>query len=238
MTDAQQPANGGPPEFEGCKPEVRSAVVRFRAAEREFATGQTLLGPNEPYSGLFHLSQGWLVYSREGQSGHPGDILQFGLPGAVLGCRNEVSAFSVQALTAAVVSVIPAPNLVALSLEHPELGERLRRLAARPHRFAFQHMSNATAQSGRERVAQLLLELFIRARMQWPDHTAEHMRLPLSPGHVVGATRVESAPDVLREFQQENVVRLDEHGIAIPNPDALIDATGIDLRAMRAFLLG
>lgn len=238
MTDAQPPANGGPPEFEGRKPEVRSAVVRFRDGEREFVAGQALLGQNEPCTGLFHLSEGWLVYSREGQSGRPADILQFGLPGAVLGCRNEAVAFSVQALTAATVSAIPAPNLVALSLEHPGLGDRLRGLATRPHRFAFQHMPNAMTQSVRERVAQLLLELFIRARTQWPDHTAEHMRLPLSADHVVGATHIVSAPEILRELQQKNIVRFDERGIAISDPDALIDTTGVDLPAMRAFLLG
>lgn len=237
MTGNSTTPGGGPSEFEGRKPQIQNAVIQFRDGERRLAPGQTLTALDEPGSGLFHLARGWLVYCIDGPPGRPIKILQFGLPGAVVGRDNESAAFWVQALNDAVVSVLPSANLSALSLEHPGAAERLRSLAVRPLSFAFQHMSNAAMQSARERVAQLLLELFIRARAQWPDHTVRHMRLPLSEDHVVGATGVGTAADVMRELAQENILRLDERGIAILNPDALTDAAGIELRVMRSFLL-
>lgn len=237
MSDSPQPAGGGPPEFEGRKPEVWEGLANFRQSERQLAPDETLLAGYEPYSGLFHLTGGWLVYRKEDEPGRFGSILQFGLPGALVGYRDDKSAIAVQALNTAVVSVVPAANMLALSLEHPGLGERLRSLAARPYSFAFAHVPNAATQSGRERVAQLLLELFIRARAQWSNHTAEHMRLPISEGHIVSATAVEAAPEILNELRKESILRQDGRGIAVVNPDALTDAAGIDLRAMRSFLM-
>lgn len=236
MTDSPHPA-GGPPEFEGRKPEVWEVIASFRQSEQQLAPDSTLLAHNEPYSGLFHLTNGWLVYRKDAEPDGFGGIVQFGLPGALVGCRDDKAAVTVQALTPAIVSVVPAANLLALSLEHPGLGDRLRSLATRPLSFAFEQMPNTATQSPRERVAQLLLELFIRARAQWSNHTAEHMRLPLSDHDVISATQSDAAPEILRELQKGSVLRQDEHGIAIVNPDGLIDAAGIDLRAMRSFLM-
>ena len=238
MTDIPTDSRNGPPEFEGRKPEVLDAVVQFRDGEQLLAPGQSLLALNEPSGGLFHLARGWLVYCAGGPPGQPYKILQFGLPGAVIGYSNKTADFSVQALGAAAVSVLPASNLSALSRERPGVGERLHSLAARPLSFALQHMPKTTPRSARACVAQLLLELFIRARAQWPDHAVEHMRLPLSSQNVVSATGAETAPDVLGELAQESILRLDERGIAILDPDALTDASGIELAAMRSFLLG
>lgn len=236
MTDHQRLAGGGPSEFEGRKPDLWGAVMEFRDGERQLAPGETLVAQGEPFSGLFQVTEGWLAYGEAHQAGSR--ILQVGLPGTLVGNRDEKTINSVWALTAAAVSVVSAANLVALSLEYPGVGERLRSLAVRPRAFFFERMPNAASLSSRERVAQLLLELFIRTRAHWPDHTAEQMLLPLSAAHVAAASGAGNAGDVLRGLQNENILRLDGGGIAVINPDQLVDAAGIDLHTVRSFLLG
>jgi CRP-like cAMP-binding protein len=74
----------------------------------------------------------------------------------------------VQALTDAVVCIVPNKALSPLANEYPEIGMRLAWLTLRDRNLAFSHLASVGRHSARERVAHLLLGLFIRYRAHWP----------------------------------------------------------------------
>ena len=234
MANAQHSTGNGPSEFEGRKPDIWNAVARFRDGEQRLIAGQMLLAEAHSFSGLFQDTQGWLVSYRPNYAG-PREILQFGLPGAVIGNHEATASFSVWALTDATVSVVSAANLLALSQEVPSVAERLRALVAHPHRFVFELMPD-TSLLPPQRVSQLLLELFIRMRAQWPDHSAEYMRLPLSNDQISSACGIGNAGSILRELENKGMLKVDGTGIAVLDPDQLVDAAGVDLGSVHGFL--
>jgi CRP-like cAMP-binding protein len=108
-------------------------------------------------------------------------ILHFALPGAVLGfhpAQGAMATYSVRALTDAVVCVISRKALEPLSKQGPEIGLRLAWMISRDRSLAFDHLTSIGRQSARERVAHLLLELFVRYRGQWLGTGARRFTSP------------------------------------------------------------
>lgn len=234
------PAGGarGPSEFEGRKPEIQDAVARHKAGDHKVPAGQILLKEGETWTAIVYLAEGWLMFQRATETGAR-RILQFGLPGTLVGGVAGTAAYNVQTLSDAVISVIPRTHVETLVRENPQIGVRVESLASRPPSFGFQNMPSFTKHSPRERIAQLLLELFIRQRAQWTNHVTAKMVLPLAREHITEATGLGYAEtgDALRRLGSDGIVELRDRGIAILNPDDLVDASGIDLGMMRSFFL-
>ena len=107
---------------------------------------------------------------------------------------------------------------------------RFAGLIARDRNLSFDHLTSIGRRSARERVARLLLELFIRYRAQWPGHRPEEMQLPLTQEHIGDATGLTGVHvnRVLGDLRDEGIVQFHYRKLMILDPDRLIDVAAID----------
>jgi CRP/FNR family transcriptional regulator len=89
--------------------------------------------------------------------------------------------------------------------------------------------------SALERVAYLLLELFIRSRLRWPGHRSEEMYIPLTQEHIGDATGLTNV-HVNRVLRKEGIAEFHYRRLQILNPDRLVDVAGIDPHAALSWI--
>ena len=214
-----------------CRPEFLRLLGKFKTRDRTLTAGSDLFTPGGPSDAIYYLLDGWVCLYKLLQDGRR-QILHFALPGAVLGFPPSQGgmSYSAQALTDATVSVIPRNNLIGMFGEYPEFAMRIASLVSRDRSVAYEHLSSIGRRSGRQRVAHLILELFVRSRMQWPGHDTEEMYLPLTQEHIgdtMGLTGVH-VNRVLRVLRRERVLEFHYRRLRVLNPDKLVDAAGVD----------
>ena len=205
---------------------------RYKSDNRTIKAGCDLFRLGERGDAIYKLIDGWVALYNLLEDGRK-QILQFFLPGAILAFvskRGAVMSYSAQALTDVVVDVIPHKNLERLSRDVPEIGMQLAGLISQDRGLAYDHLSSIGRRSARERVAYLLLELFIRSRLQWPGHRSDEMYLPLTQEHIGDATGLTGVHvnRVLRDLRKKGVAEFHYRHLRILNPDKLIDIAGID----------
>jgi CRP/FNR family transcriptional regulator len=212
--------------------ELLRAVAAYKSDDREVKAGHDIYSVGEPGTVIYIVVDGWVaLYDllRDGRR----QILQFALPGALLGFEADTRAAAThgaEALTDTIVSTIPHRSLAALSSKHPEIAMRFAGLIARDRNLSFDHLTSIGRRSARERVARLLLELFIRYRAQWPGHRPEEMQLPLTQEHIGDATGLTGVHvnRVLGDLRDEGIVQFHYRKLMILDPDRLIDVAAID----------
>lgn len=220
--------------------ELHRLVPRYRSGDRKIEAGRDVFRIGQTGKEIFNLLDGWVALYTLLEDGRR-QILHFALPGAVLGVlptNGAQSTFGAQALTDVVVSVIPNSKLASLSRDEPEIGMRLARSLARDCSIAYDHMTSIGRRSARERVANLLLELFIRYRAQWPGNRIEEMTLPLTQeqiGDATGLTFVH-VNRVLSTLRKDRIVEFHYRRLRILDPDRLIDVAGVDPQLAMSWL--
>lgn len=218
-----------------CEPasgEILPAMATVKAGDRRIKAGQDLFALGEPCDAVYSLVEGWVFLYNILEDGRQ-QILHFGLPGSVLGfhpSRNAPMTYGVRALTDAVVCVTPRENLHRLLTEHPEFAMRLAWLMSRDRELSFGRLTSIGRHCARERVAHLLLELFVRCRAQWPGVRREEMHLPLTQEHIGDATGLTGVHvnRVLRDLKKDGIVEFHYRRLRILDPDRLVDVAGID----------
>ncbi len=211
-------------------PERLNIVKRHKWGDRKVRAGEDLISLGSAHENIYNLVEGWMLLYNLSADGRR-QILHFALPGAVLGFDPAPSiSYGVQALTDATVCAIPRKALPTLSNEIPGIGLRLAWLMTRDRCSAFDHLTNIGRRSARERVACLLLELFVRYRGQWLGNRIEEMRLPLTQEHIGDATGLTfvHVNRVLRELRKDGIAEFHYRRLRIINPDKLIDVAGVD----------
>jgi|GEM_PF-187487 len=215
-------------------------IPNYRNGDRRVEAGRDLFSIGFDGKAIFNLLDGWVAIYTLLEDGRR-QIVQFALPGAVLGVRSSRSApatVGAQALTDVVVSVIPTPVLTSHSRADPDITMRLARSLAHDCNLAFDHLTSIGRRSARERVAHLLLELFTRYRAQWPGHRSEEMVLPLTQeqiGDATGLTFVH-VNRVLSALRKEGIVQFHYRRLRIIDPDRLIEVAGVDPEIAMAWL--
>lgn len=226
----------GPVPGDGFDPDNAVSVLctadRYRLADRHVKAGRDLFRVGERGDAIYSLVDGWVVLYNLVEDGRR-QILQFALPGAVLAfmpAPGAVMNYSAQALTDAVIGIIPHENLGRLSRDNPEIGMQLASVISQDRSFAYDHLSSMGRRSARERVAYLLLELFVRSRLRWPGHRGEEMHLPLTQEHIGDATGLTNVHvnRVLRDLRKDGIAEFHYRRLRILNPDRLVDVAGID----------
>lgn len=207
-------------------------IAGYRLGEQKIGAGQDVFGPRTSCDAIYNLVDGWVLLYNLLEDGRR-QILHFALPGAVLGfypAHGAMTTYGAQALTDSVVCVIPHRALDPLSKKHPEIGMELAWLISRDLSLAFDHLTGVGRQSARERVAHLLLELFVRYRAQWPGSRIEEMHLPLTQEHIGDATGLTfvHVNRVLRNLRRDGILEFSYRRLRILNPDKLVDVAGID----------
>jgi CRP/FNR family transcriptional regulator len=223
------PLQGLDPPYPG---QVLHVASRYKSADREVKAGCDLFRLGEKGEAIYSLVDGWVALYNLLEDGRR-QILQFALPGTVLAFVPKPGAvmnYSAQALTNAVVSIIPHKNLARLARECPEIGMQLASRISQDRSLAYDQLSSVGRRSARERVAHLLLELFMRSRMRWPGHRSEEIHLPLTQEHIGDATGLTGVHvnRVLRDLRKEGVLEFHYRRLRILNPDKLVDVAGID----------
>lgn len=216
----------------GYASEVAHTVAGYKSGDREVTAGQDLFRAGEPCDAIYNLVEGWMFRYNLLPDGRR-QILDFVLPGAVLGfqpAHGQMMTYSAQALTDAIVCVVPHKALGPISRQHPEIGLRLAGLIARDRSLAFDHLTSVGQQSAHERVAHLILELFVRCRSQWPGHRIEEMHLPLTQEHVGDATGLTGVHvnRVLGDLRNDGILKFCYRRLTILDPDRLVDMAGFD----------
>jgi CRP-like cAMP-binding protein len=225
---------------EGYSPDALRVISDHKSGDRRVKAGQDLLSLGEPCDAIYNLVDGWMVLYNLLEDGRR-QILHFALPGAVLGfhpAHGAMMTYGAQALTDAMVCVIPHKALGALSRQYPEIGLRLAWLMARDSNLSFAHLTSIGRHSARERVAHLILELFIRYRLQWPGHRIEEMHLPLTQediGDATGLTGIH-VNRVLGDFKADGILTFSYRRLSILDPDKLVDVAGIDPELLHSWI--
>ena len=214
-------------------------ISGYRTNDRHLKAGQDLLNLGEPCDAIFNLVDGWMFRYTILADGRR-QILDFALPGAVLGFHSPLGAtisFGAQALTDAVVCVIPHNALGHLSQRQPDLGLRLALLMARERSLSFDHLTSVGRRSAHERIARLLLELFVRSRAGWPGYQIEEMHLPVTQEHIGDATGLTGVHvnRVLRDLGKEGILKFSYRRLSILEPDKLMDLAGIDQELLQSW---
>lgn len=216
----------------GRQPAAPPTTERYASYDREIKAGADLFRLGDKGEALYRLVDGWAVLYNLMEDGRR-QILQFALPGTVLAflpIRDAVMNYSAQALTDVVVGVVPHAKLGRLWKDDPEIGMQLVNQISQDRSLAYDHISSVGRRSARERVAHLLLELFLRSRLRWPGHRSEEMYLPLTQEHIGDATGLTGVHvnRVLRDLRREGIAEFHYRRLRILNPDKLVDVAGID----------
>ena len=214
-----------------------SAMRRFRSGGRRIKAGQDIFSAAAPCEAIYNLTEGWAFRYALLEDGRR-QILDFVLPGAVLGfhpAKGARATYGAQALTDVSVCVIRHPDLAALSREVPQIGFRLAWLISRDRSLAYDHLASIGRQSAHQRVAHLLLELFVRYRAQWPGQRIEEMHLPLTQEHIGDALGLTSVHvnRVLRDLRKDGIVEFHYRRLNILDPDKLIEVAETDPHLMQ-----
>jgi CRP-like cAMP-binding protein len=208
---------------------------KFKAGDRLSKAGSDLFSTGEPSDAIYYLLDGWVHLYKLLQDGRR-QILHFALPGAVLGFppSRGGTPYSAQALTDVTALVIPRDSFSAMIREHPEVAMRIAWLVSRDRSLAYEHLSSVGRRSGRQRVAHLLLELFVRSRMQWPGHDTDEMHLPLTQEHIGDTTGLTGVHvnRVLRDLRRERILEFHYRRLRVIDPDRLVDVAGVDPQLM------
>lgn len=210
------------------------------SGERRLVAGQDLFGPGTRSDAIYCLEDGWIFLYAILENGHR-QILHFAMPGSILGvpaARATVTTFGAQALTDAVVTVLPYRTLRTLSTTYPDLAFDIARLVASDRDLAFGQLTGIGRQSARARIARLLLELFMRYWATWPGKGVEAMHLPLTQEHLADAAGLSGihVNRVLRRLQREGIVEFHYRRLLVMNPDGLVEAAELDPDLAKSWL--
>ncbi|MFC3098357.1 Crp/Fnr family transcriptional regulator [Alteraurantiacibacter palmitatis] len=231
------PSNGSPA---GDSTDALRLLPGVRGADRKVEAGQELFGVGAPFDGVHNLIDGWVALYTLLEDGRR-QIVQFVLPGGVFGMFGASSGrttYGAQALTEVLVCVIPQAVLSANLRDTPDVAARLVRSLSRDRALAFDHLTSVGRRNARERIACLILELFVRCRTQWPGNRIEEMYLPLTQEHIGDATGLTfvHVNRVLRTLRKEGVVEFHHRRLRILDPDRLVGVAGVDHNAAMAWL--
>ncbi len=217
-----------------------SARPHQTSAERNIVAGRDLFRAGETGEAIYCFVEGWAALYNVLEDGRK-QILQFAYPGAVLAFspeRGGVMDYSAQAITDVKVRVTSHERLFDLYRGNPEIGLEVARTIARDRSLAFDHLVGIGRRSARERIAHLLLELFVRSRMRWPGHHSEELCLPLTQEHIGDATGLTGVHvnRALRALGKEGIVEFHYRRLRILNPDQLVDAAGLDPQVAQSWI--
>ena len=211
--------------------DVLQVIDRYVSNDRAVKAGCDLFRVGDRGDAIYKFVHGWVALYNLQEDGRR-HILQFAFPGAVLAfvpAPNGVMNFSAQALTDTVVCITSHEKLNHISRDNPEIGMRLAGLISQDRSRAFDQLSTLGRCTARERVAYLLLGLFVRSRMRWPRRNSEEMFLPLTQEHIGDATGLTAVHvnRVLRELRKEEIIEFHYRRLVIIDSEKLVAVTGI-----------
>jgi CRP-like cAMP-binding protein len=208
-------------------------IADLEAGARVVPAGAELYRQGDVCSTYFIVLSGWIALSVLLGDGSC-QILDFALPGAVLGFQSAPKApmyHSARCLSIVRAFAFPRHKLDTIIESNPRLAVLLCRQITSDEARAHDHLANLGLRGARERIARLLLEIYVRLRRRLPTEPGETIHLPLSQGHIgqaLGLTYVHVSR-TLQILREQKIVRFANQKLEIIDPQALMAAAGIDL---------
>lgn len=172
--------------FQPVLPEELRLIDELKSAELEFAAGATLIAEQADNAPLYTLLEGWAFRAK-----HLGDgrrqLLGVLLPGDFIGLQQRMSErnlHAVVALTDVRVCSFPRDTIRRVHERLPSLAMDLTWIAARGEGVVDDHLLSVGRRSARERIAALVLVLWLRAarlQLRRPDG---NLVFPLTQRHL------------------------------------------------------
>jgi len=207
-------------------------ITDLEAGARVIPMGSELYRQGEICSTCFIVLNGWIALSVLLDDGSC-QILDFALPGAILGFQSAPNAqmyHSARCLSIVRVHAFPRRKLDVMVETNPRLAIQLCRQVTADEARAHDHLANIGLRDARQRIAHLLLELYVRVRGRLPGESDETFQLPLSQGQIgqaLGLTYVHVCR-TLQILREQKIVHLANHTLEIIDPVALRTAAGLE----------
>jgi CRP/FNR family transcriptional regulator len=207
-------------------------IADLETGAKVIPAGSDLYRQGDVCSTYFIVLNGWLALSVLLDDGSC-QILDFVLPGAILGFQQAPNApmyHSARCLSVVRVYAFPRRKLDIIIETNPRLAILMCRQITANEARAHDHLANIGLRDARQRIAHLLLELYVRVRQRLPVERGEVFQLPLSQGQIgqaLGLTYVHVCR-MLQVLREQKIVRLANHRLEIIDPEALIATAGIE----------
>jgi len=215
----------------GLSPHDTLRVNAARPSFRALRAGESLYFQGDESRYIYLLLDGWAFRHQSLEDGRR-QILDFALAGAVFGFPSAgFLTHGVEALTPCTFSVFTRDNLFDLLQRVPVLGLRFIEIMAGAEARAYEHLTSVGRRSARERVANLLMELWLRARRVEPAGGTARMALPLMHPHIADALGLasETVCRTLAAMRKDGELVLRAQKLEVLDIDRLAVEAGIDL---------
>jgi CRP-like cAMP-binding protein len=206
-------------------------IARDHAVDRRIvASGAELFAEGEVSDNLYVVLDGWLFLHRILEDGRR-QILDFALPGAVLGYRAYAETpftFSVEAVTNSEVAVIPLSRVGELVRCGSDCAMTLLDAANDALLGAFDTLTDIGRRTAREAVAHFLLRMDRRIRRTSTTDESDPIPFPLTQEHVgdaLGLTAVHVCR-TLRALRTEGLIEVGRGHLSILDKEALASEAG------------
>jgi CRP-like cAMP-binding protein len=183
-------------------------------------------------SASYTVHEGWLALAVLTPNGERA-IVDFALPGDFIGFHGEADQpfnHSAECLTPVRACVLPTAQLRQAMPQRPEFALRLAQLAACAELRAQDHLVNVGARHAPERIAHLLLALFLRATGRPPTRPGESIAFPLRLSDIGEATALTAvhASRVLKRLRLDGIVALRNRRLTVLDPARLVATAGLE----------
>ena len=138
---------------------------------------------------------------------------------------------SARCLSVVRVYAFPRQKLDSMIEANPRLAIMFCRQVTADEARAHDHLANVGLRDAKQRIAHLLLELYVRVRGRLPVEPGETIQLPLSQGQIgqaVGLTYVHVCR-TLQILRERGIVQFANHNLEIIDPAALIATAGVEV---------
>lgn len=177
------------PPFRALTQEELTFVSTLKAGELAAEPGMSILLEGQSSPHLYTVLSGWAFRYKSLPDGRR-QILNFALPGDFLGLQtamfNEMD-HSVEALSPMVLCVFPRQKIWKLYADHPGLAFDLTWLGSREERLIDEALLSVGRRNAIERISQMLVMLFERARHLKMTASSRELKLPITQQHLADA---------------------------------------------------
>jgi len=217
---------------QSCSTDLHRAVADCKIAERRLHAGDAIFELGAECREVYTIIDGWaFLFALRPDGGR--QVLHYAMTGDFIGYHPDhgsMITYGAQVLTDTTVCVMSRAALEAAGQAHPEVGLRLAWLMTRNLTLCYDHLTSIARQNARERIAHLLLQLYVRRRTRWPDARGDLVELPLTQeliADTLGLTPVH-VNRMLASLRKEGVLHFKLGRLRVLDPDKLVAIAGLD----------
>lgn len=202
-----------------------------RPSFRTLTAGEPLYLQGDDCRHIYLLLEGW-AFRHQGLEDGRRQILDFALPGSAFGLPGpNVMSHSLETLTPCTFSVFARDSLCSLMQQVPVLALRFVELLNGAQARAFEHLTSVGRRSARERVANLLLELIMRAQQEKESSDKRRLMVPLMQAHIADALGLatETVCRALTAMRKDDIVVLRAQKLEVLDIERLAQEAGVEL---------